>query len=63
MTRSSHKMTVLTGKAKYKHDLMNCLDPLSQDTSVDNTVITLDTENYISCCEYPIAHAKFMLTV
>ncbi|KAL5373402.1 hypothetical protein DPSP01_012760 [Paraphaeosphaeria sporulosa] len=41
--------SVLTGKSKYKHDLMNCLAPLPRDTSAGNTVVNLDTENYISC--------------
>lgn len=51
-------MAVLTGKAKYKHDLMNCLAPFPQDASAGNTVVNLDTENYISCCKCSVLHGR-----
>lgn len=45
-------LSVYTGKTRYKHDIMNCLEPFPEDASGDNIVVALNTGDHASCSKW-----------
>ena len=40
----------MTGKTRYKYDLMSCLDVFPKEATSEKVVVNLDTKDYLSCC-------------
>lgn len=50
----SDNVPAFTGKLKYKHDMMNCLESFPQENSSNRVAVNLSTDDFVSCCKSAI---------